>query len=79
LQDTRPFGLELFGEILIPFVCGDRHRERDQVDAPPDRLVDSAQRRLVVTGEKRTPASLAISTFCDFAASLFRPNYKLLS
>jgi hypothetical protein len=45
MQDARPFSPELFGQLRVALVSRNGHRERDQVHAPLDGLVDRPQTR----------------------------------
>ena len=47
MQDASPFSPELFGQLRVALVSRNGHRERDQVHAPLDGLVDRPQTRLV--------------------------------
>ncbi len=51
MQDAGPFGAQLFGEQRVAIGRHDRHVERHKMKPAPDRLVDTAQSRLVVAGD----------------------------
>jgi hypothetical protein len=51
LQNAAPFSAELFGKTGIAFRRRDGDRERYEVDAAADRLVNAGQRRFVVAGD----------------------------
>jgi len=53
LQDARPFGLELVGQLEVALAGRDRDRERDQVEPPPDCLIDGTEPGLVIAGDEQ--------------------------
>jgi hypothetical protein len=48
LRVTRPFRLERVEQIRVALFRRDCHRKRNQVNSLPGRLVDAAQRGLMV-------------------------------
>ena len=53
LEDARPFGLQLIGEIEIAFLGGDTDQEWDEVQPAPDSFIDVADPGLVVACDEQ--------------------------